>query len=107
MSLFTVQTGDEKLDQAYSRMCSHVSSHESFDSFYRYFTQIVKTDDHEKLNKWLLKVLFCELKYGKSEKKHDFDLMIEALELSEPAKAEQLRQWLEQNLEKLNIKRES
>ena len=61
MNILIANTGDDKLDEAYKSIQVHISSFDSFEAFYPYFVDIVKTDDQEKLNKWLLKVLFVDL----------------------------------------------
>lgn len=91
--MLTPQTGNEKMDAAYQKMLVHVSGFESFEQFYNYFLKQLKTDNQELLNKWLLKVLFVELK-----RKHPFDEMIEMLETKEPVKAQTLKKQLEDNL---------
>jgi len=58
-----------------------------------HFNYIVKTDDVEKLNKWLLKVLFVNLKYDK----HDFDKLIDIVD---DAKKQELQNWLSNSLKK-------
>jgi len=92
--MLTPQTGNEKMDQAYMNMQTHVDSFEKFDEFFNYFEKIVKTDDKAVLSKWLLKVLFVQMKY----RKHPFD---ELLEKVEPGKKVQLKKWLEDNLRKV------
>ncbi|WP_320034814.1 hypothetical protein [Halarcobacter sp.] len=89
----TPQTGDNKMDEAYQRMVAHISSFDEFPQFYDYFLKQLKTDNQELLNKWLLKVLFVELK-----RKHPFDEMIEMLETKEPVKAQTIKKQLEDNL---------
>ena len=53
MNILTVNTGDEKLDVAYKNFQVHVSSFDKFAEFQNYFNKIVKTDDKDRLNKWL------------------------------------------------------
>jgi hypothetical protein len=50
------------------------------------------------LNKWLLKVLFIEFRYGRTSQKHDFDILLEKVSSE---KKEQLEKWLSDNLEKV------
>ncbi len=98
---FTPQTGDDKMDEAYQHMQVHVSSFDNFDSFHNYFKSIVKTDDNEKLNKWLLKVLFVNLKQPNNSQ-HNFDRLLDAVD---EIKRKQLQDWLKSNLDKIaNIK---
>ncbi|PLY04901.1 MAG: hypothetical protein C0625_15430 [Arcobacter sp.] len=90
---------DKKMNEAYNRMTAHVDSFESFYAFYEYFLKQVKTEDKEELNKWLLKVLFIQMKKTK-EVKHDFDVMVELLE-NQPEKAfkaKELKDWLKNAL---------
>lgn len=101
MNILTVNTGDEKLDEAYRNFQVHVSSFDKFAEFQNYFNKIVKTDDKDRLNKWLLKVLFIEFRYGRTIQKHDFDILLEKVELE---KKEQLEKWLKDNLEKVSNK---
>lgn len=98
MNILTVNTGDEKLDVAYKNFQVHVSSFDKFAEFQNYFNKIVKTDDKDRLNKWLLKVLFIEFRYGRNQGKHDFDILLEKVK---PEKKEQLEKWLKDNLEKV------
>jgi len=88
-----INTGDKKMDEAYVRMQEHVSRCKTFDDFFMHFNYIVKTDDVEKLNKWLLKVLFVNLKYDK----HDFDKLIDIVD---DAKKQELQNWLSNSLKK-------
>lgn len=99
MNILIVNTGDDKLDQAYKNIQVHISTFDTFEGFYPYFVDIVKTDDHEKLNKWLLKVLFVELKFGRNEVKHDFDILLESLDAKNK---NNLSLWLNESLNKLN-----
>lgn len=99
MNILAVNTGDEKLDVAYKNFQVHVSSFDKFSEFQNYFNKIVKTDDKEKLNKWLLKVLFIEFRYGRAQDKHDFDILLEKVSSE---KKEQLKKWLKDNLEKVS-----
>lgn len=92
-NILTPQTGDEQLDRAYSNMQIHVSGFESFEQFYNYFVKIVKTQDHEYLNKWLLKVLYVQMK-----QKHPFELLLDKVD---QGNKEQLQRWLDNQLEKL------
>lgn len=98
MNILTVNTGDEKLDEAYRNFQVHVSSFDKFTEFQNYFNKIVKTDDKERLNKWLLKVLFIEFRHGRTSQKHDFDILLEKVKPEEKAK---LEKWLKDNLEKV------
>jgi len=100
MNILTVNTGDEKLDEAYRNFQVHVSSFDKFSEFQSYFNKIVKTDDNERLNKWLLKVLFIEFRYGRNQNKHDFDILLEKVSLE---KKEQLTKWLDDNLKKVGV----
>lgn len=100
MNILTVNTGDEKLDKAYKNMQVHICSFEHFDSFNSYFKGIVKDTDIQKLNEWLLKVLFWEFKYGR-DSKHKFDVLLDNLKVEDKQKMEN---WLENELRKRNIK---
>ena len=98
MNILIANTGDDKLDEAYKSIQVHISSFDNFEAFYPYFVDIVKTDDQERLNKWLLKVLFVELKFGRNEVKHDFDLLLEKVK---PENKITLETWLQTELSKL------
>ena len=100
MNILTVNTGDEKLDVAYKNFQVHVSSFDKFAEYQNYFNKIVKTDDKERLNKWHLKVLFIEFRYGRAQDKHDFDILLEKVSSE---KKEQLKKWLSDNLEKVGV----
>jgi len=87
-------TGDAKMDEAYQKMLIYTSGFDGFEEFYNYFLKQVTTDDKDYLNKWLLKVLYVNLK---QTKKHKFD------ELLEKVSAEgrtQLESWLDNELKK-------
>jgi hypothetical protein len=101
MNILTVSTGDEKLDVAYKNFQVHVSSFDKFAEFQNYFNKIVKTDDKERLNKWLLKVLFIEFRYGRTQSKHDFDILLERVSSKDK---EVLENWLKDKLEKVGDK---
>jgi len=96
MSLFTPNTGDAKMDKAYQNLQEHVSRCKTFDAFLQHFKYVVKTDDLEVLNKWLLKVLFVNMKQDPNEK-HDFDKLLERVG---EVKQQELINWLKLNLEK-------
>jgi predicted N-acyltransferase len=96
MSLLTPQTGNKTLDAAYVKMQTHVKSCKDFETFHQHFNYIVKTDDTEVLNKWLLKVLFVNMKYDNQEK-HDFDKLLESVD---ETKRKELQNWLEVSLRK-------
>lgn len=96
MNLFTPNTGDEKMDKAYVNMQEHVMKCKSFDDFLMHFKYIVKTNDLEVLNKWLLKVIFVNIKYD-SQEKHDFEKLLECVNDTD---RENLKVWLRTNLEK-------
>ena len=98
MNILAVNTGDEKLDEAYKNFQVHVSSFDKFSEFQNYFNKIVKTDDKERLNKWLLKVLFIEFRYGRTSQKHDFDILLERVSSKDK---EVLENWLKDKLEKV------
>lgn len=95
-------TGDEQLDRAYNNLGTHISAHNSFEEFYNYFQKIVKTDDKEVLNKWLLKVLYVQIK-ATNENKHDFDLLLEKVT---PVNRSNLESWLKVQLQKVGVSRE-
>lgn len=96
MSLFTPQTGNEKMDKAYANLQGHVNKCKTFDDFFMHFNYIVKTDDKEVLNKWLLKVLFINMKQT-PHAEHDFDRL---LKLVDEEKKQELISWLKATLEK-------
>jgi len=96
MSLFTPNTGDAKMDKAYQNLQEHVSRCKTFEEFLQHFNYIVKTDDKEVLNRWLLKVLFVNMKQDPNEK-HDFDRL---LGLTNENERQKLTQWLNNELEK-------
>jgi len=88
------QTGNEQMDEAYQRMQVHVDKCNSFEQFHNYFNQVLKSNDKEKLNTWLLKVIYVHLK----QPKHEFDQMLELLEKNEPEKVQRLKVWLSNSL---------
>ena len=96
MNLFTPNTGDKKMDEAYVRMQEHVSKCKSYDDFQMHFKYIVKTDDLEVLNNWLLKVIYVNLKYVNTPI-HDFDRLLECVD--DKTKKE-LKEWLRTTLER-------
>jgi len=82
-------TGDPKMDKAFINFKEHVDKCKDFATFLQHFNYIVKTDDPEILNRWLLKVLFVLLK---QQAVHDFDKLCAAVP---EHKAKELREWLE------------
>ncbi|ABV67929.1 hypothetical protein Abu_1682 [Aliarcobacter butzleri RM4018] len=98
MNILTVNTGNEKLDEAYKRMQIHICTYDKVDEFINYFNSITKNVKEDELLKWLLKVLFWEFKYGRVDKKHDFDLLLEKVE---PKDKVVLEKWLKEKLEKV------
>lgn len=96
MGLFAPNTGDEKMDKAYMNLQVHVDKCKTFDDFFMHFNYIVKTDNKDILNKWLLKVLFVNMKQNTQEQ-HDFDKL---LELVGEVKKQELKVWLKASLEK-------
>ena len=96
-STLLINTGDKKMDEAYMRMQEHVSKCKTFEEFEMHFSYVAKTDDLEKINRWLLKVLFVNLKYAK----HDFDKLID---LVDDAKKQELQNWLSASLKKQEVK---
>ena len=70
MNILNVNTGNEKLDEAYKNIQVHICT---FDKF-------------------------VEFKYGRTQNKHDFDILLERVS---PEKKEQLEKWLKDNLEKV------
>ncbi|MCG3675605.1 hypothetical protein [Aliarcobacter butzleri] len=98
MNILTVNTGNEKLDEAYKRMQIHICTYDKVDEFMNYFNSITKDVKEDELLKWLLKVLFWEFKYGRVDKKHDFDLLLEKVE---PKDKVVLEKWLKEKLEKV------
>lgn len=99
MNILTVSTGDAKMDEAYKNIQVHICTFDKFIEFESYFNSVVKTDDKEKLFKWLLKVLFVEFKYGREQIKHDFDILLERVGSEQKLK---LEKWLKDNLEKVS-----
>ena len=95
MSGLNPNTGNEKMDEAYNRLSLYVESFEGFTQFYDYFFKIVRTDDKEVLNKWLLKVLYVNLKQTPQPKKHKFDVLLERVD---EVKRQQLEAWLDKSL---------
>ncbi len=95
MSKLNPNTGNEKMDEAYNRLSLYVESFEGFIQFYDYFFKIVKTDDKEVLNKWLLKVLYVNLKQTPKPTKHKFDVLLEKVDEN---KRQQLEAWLDKSL---------
>ena len=98
MNILTVDTGNTKLDEAYKRMQIHICTYDKVDEFMNYFNSITKDVKEDELLKWLLKVLFWEFKYGRVDKKHDFDLLLEKVE---PKDKVVLEKWLKEKLEKV------
>lgn len=101
MNILQVNTGDEKLDEAYKRMQIHISQFDTFEAFYSYFKDIVKSNDYENLTKWLLKVLHHEFRHGRSNMevpKHDFDLLLENLSQKDRLTMEN---WLKNKMHKV------
>ena len=101
MNILNVDTGNAKLDEAYKNIQVHICTFDKFVEFESYFHSIVKIDDKEKLFKWLLKVLFVEFKYGRTQNKHDFDILLERVS---PSDKELLEKWLKEKLEKVSDK---
>ncbi len=101
MNILNVNTGDAKLDEAYKNIQVHICTFDKFVEFESYFHSVVKIDDKEKLFKWLLKVLFVEFKYGRTQNKHDFDILLERVSSSDK---ELLQKWLKEKLEKVRDK---
>ena len=87
-------TGDAKMDEAYDRLKEHIRRCKTFDEFTMHFSFIVKTDDVEVLNVWLLKVLYVLMR---REDEHEFDRL---LRLVDDGKAQTLRAWLKESLAK-------
>ncbi len=101
MNILNVNTGDAKLDEAYKNIQVHICTFDKFVEFESYFNSVVKTDDKEVLLRWLLKVLFVEFKYGRTQNKHDFDILLERVSTSDK---EKLENWLKEKLEKASVK---
>jgi hypothetical protein len=101
MNILLVNTGDAKLDEAYKNIQVHICSFDKFVEFESYFNSVVKTQDKEVLLKWLLKVLFVEFKYGRTQNKHDFDILLERVSSKDK---EVLENWLKDKLEKVGDK---
>lgn len=98
MDILIVDTGNEKLDEAYKSMQVHISAYDDFISFENYFNSITEGKDKEELFKWLLKVLYWEFKYGRHESKHKFDLLLEKVDLETK---EKLETWLDEKFKKV------
>lgn len=89
-------TGDKKMDEAYGRLSLHVKKCKTFDEFLQHFKYIVKTDDTEVLNRWLLKVLYVTMR---REEEHRFDKL---LRLVDDTKKAEIESWLESALAKFS-----
>lgn len=100
MNILTVDTGNTKLDEAYKRMQVHICTFDKVDEFMNYFNNITKDTKEDELLKWLVKVLFWEFKYGRTDKKHDFDLLLEKISIENK---EKLESWLKSELEKIGV----
>lgn len=101
--LLNPNTGDERLDTAYKNFSIHASAFKSFEEFENYFNSIIKTDNAEYLNKWLLKVLFAHFKVEQNSTKLD-ELTIEFIQMCSYLKAEEktkVTAWVKANLEKV------
>ncbi len=97
--MMSVQTGDTKMDEAYAKLKGYVDKFDNFNAFENYFFSIAKTDDNKKLNKWLLKVLFAELKQKNTlTLGEDFERL---LTLVDGDKRQSLIKWLEDSLMKV------
>lgn len=102
----TVNTGNEKLDDAYKRMQVHICSFNKVDEFVNYFNSITKDSNKDELLSWFLKVLFWEFKYGReclnssTYQKHPFDMLLERVKPSDKAT---LEKWLKDKLDALGI----
>lgn len=94
MGLFQPETGDKKMDEAYSNLKTHIDKCKTFDEFLQHFNYIVKTGDAEVLNKWLLKVLYVSMKLDNTVQ-HDFDKLLERVN---EAKRQELQNWLDSML---------
>lgn len=90
MSLFQPNTGDKKMDEAYANLKVHIDRCKTFDEFVQHFNYIVKTKDTEVLNKWLLKVLYVNMRLDNNPI-HDFDRLLESVD---EAKKQELIAWL-------------
>ncbi|WP_324172002.1 hypothetical protein [Sulfurimonas sp.] len=93
MSLLTPNTGDEQMDKAYVHMQNHIDRCKDFETFNQHFKYVAKTDDLPKLNLWLLKVLFVQMRQV-----HPFDELLNHVEAS---KKQELESWLENMLTKV------
>lgn len=98
MSGLNPNTGNDKMDEAYQRMLMCVSTFEGFVEFYNYFLKVVKTDDKEVLNKWLLKVLYVNLEQTPKPTKHKFDVLLEKVSVENKA---MLESWLDNKLKEV------
>jgi len=94
MSLFTPQTNNKQMDEAYARLNEHVKRCKTFDEFLQHFMYIAKSQDPDVLNKWLLKVLYVLMR---RENEHEFDRL---LRLVDDTKKAEIRHWLESALAK-------
>ncbi len=104
MQILTVNTGNNKLDDAYRRMQVHISTFKSVEEFENYFNSILKDNDPEVLKKWLMKVLFWEFKYGRDEKLKDSGIFADFRKMYEgvdDSKKLTIDKWVKSNLEKL------
>lgn len=98
MSGLNPNTGNEKLDEAYNRLSLYVENFEGFVEFYNCFLKVVKTDDKEVLNKWLLKVLYVNLEQKSTPNKHKFDILLENVTVENKAMPES---WLDNKLKEV------
>ncbi len=92
MNLFAPKTGDEKMDKAYQNLQVHITKCKSFDEFFQHFNYIVKTDNKEVLNTWLLKVLYVQMK-----QKHPFDVLRDSVD---DKKKKEIETWLNESIKK-------
>ena len=92
--MFIPNTGDKKMDEAYANLKVHIDKCKTFDEFLQHFNYIVKTDDTEVLNSWLLKVLFVVMKL-ESVEMHDFDKL---LQLVNEKEKQIMSEWLQNKL---------
>lgn len=102
MNILSPQTGNPKGDEALRRLIEYVDMFDDFTSFYNYFMKQLKTDDMNKLNKYLLMGFFSYLKQPRH--KHKFDEIVELLQNKEPDKAKNLITWLDNTLFEVKAK---
>lgn len=107
--MLITDTGNEKLDTAYNNLSSRIDLCNDAEEFITFFYKTVKTEDKEIINKWLLKVLFVQIKYVQSnikqkDKQELDELTKEFMQLCSLLNKEQkakVESFVKNNLEKV------